>query len=112
MEGKWKNLCWAASTTDSKCNQNAWMSPLRFLDGKDPSDLDQAQIDQAFWTSFIDKSKAFTPDQEFHDSYLYPNREHLTAHGSVTFLRAIINFGAPLNIDDIRYKNVNDKWSE
>lgn len=40
LEAKWSKLCWAASTSDTKCNENAWMSPLRFLDGKDVSDID------------------------------------------------------------------------
>lgn len=56
---------------------------------------------------FIDKNYVNRPD-----SYLYPNRELITAQGSVTYLRTIINFGAPLEIDDVRYKNINDKWSE
>ena len=89
------------------------MSPLRFLDGKDASDLDQKDINKAFWAIYDDKSKfSGTGGEKFHDSQLYPHRELLSSQGKVTHLRAIINFGAPLEIDGVRYKNLNSPWSE
>jgi hypothetical protein len=63
LEARWSKLCWATSTSDSACNENAWMSPLRFLDGKDASDQDQEEINKAFWANYDDKSKIDSGDQ-------------------------------------------------
>ena len=102
MEAKWTKLCWAKSITDTNCNENAWMSPLKFLGGTRVSDWDQADINKTFWTTFVDKTKAVSSDDQqqlFHDSYVFPTREKIASTGKVTFMRTIINFGAPLEID-------------
>ena len=69
LEARWNKVCWATSTADTKCNEDAWMSPLRFLDGKDASDLDQKDINKAFWAIYDDKSKfSGTGGEKFHNS--------------------------------------------
>ena len=46
MDARWSKLCWAKSASDSDCNENAWLSPLKFLDATPLLDLNQADIDK------------------------------------------------------------------
>ena len=46
MDARWSKLCWAKSVSDSDCTQNAWLSPLKFLDTTPLLDLNQADIDK------------------------------------------------------------------
>jgi len=49
---------------------------------------------------------------QFYNGLLYPHRETIAAQGKITHMRTIINFGAPLNINGVRYKDTNDRKSE
>lgn len=62
-ENRWLKLCWAKSSTDTQCNEDAWVSPLRFLDGSSAFDMSQEEIDKKFWTKFGDKNNLKANDQ-------------------------------------------------
>jgi hypothetical protein len=106
----WKNLCKATSVYDETCSlTEAFVSPLVFLSLGGVNDLStatQEEISRA-WSIFFHNKPLYKRFKA-----LYSPRKSIAASGKVTFMRSILNFGAPLNINGERYNDVTDRYND
>lgn len=106
---EWNDLCWAKSTTDTSCNDNAMVSGLGFLKANGINDLKSAtqdDIDKAFMTIIADDNlwKQY--------GMMFNLKEQILREGKVKYIRSFMEFGAPLNIDGQEFKDITDNFSE
>jgi len=105
----WKNLCKATSVNDESCSlTESFISPLSFLAMGGVTDLESASqedIDRA-WSFFFHNKPLYKKFKA-----LYSTRKDIAKTGKVTFMRSILNFGAPLNFKGVRYNDVTDRYN-
>lgn len=121
---EWKDLCLAQSIDDSSCHSTkSFQSPLVYLQGinvalefdpitfakgvnkfdGDWTKLSQEQLDkiwQGFYSSSVYQSLKF----------LYQKDDAGALKSKVENMRSMAKFGAPLHIDGVRYKTINDEF--
>ena len=66
----------------------------------------EAEIQEA-WHEFLQDKVVFDQFKRF-----YTPRSEIVGSGSVKYIRSFIVFGAPLNIDGIRFNDVTDRTAK
>ena len=109
---KWQATCYATGVEDTTCSDASFSSPLVFLSlqgeaGK-VADLTQDQIDaywKNFYTNILPSSTALQA--------LYTKLELIEEQGGrIQYMRSILQFGFPIEVDGKRYKDLLDGKQE
>mgnify|MGYP001229222405 CR=1 FL=1 len=99
---QWKNLCLATNVDDSSCSPMSFISPISFLSIYGIDDLSSASEEDitTAWNKFVADESMFDKFSSF-----YTPRSEIIETGKVLFIRSFIVFGAPLEIDGIRFND-------
>jgi hypothetical protein len=99
---QWPNLCLATNVEDSSCSPMSFVNPLSFLSIYGIDDLSAATDEEI--TIAWDK---FVADEQMFDNFadFYTPRSEIIETGKLLFIRSFIIFGAPLEIDGIRFND-------
>ena len=87
------------------------MSCLSFLEAHNIVDLKKAtqeEIDKAFYDSI--SNDEYWENQNF--KMLFNHRDQILAEGKIRYMRTFMDFGAPLDVNGIKYKEIGDRYTE
>ena len=106
----WNDLCKAATVENTECSTTeSFVSGLSFLKMFGIDDLEAATESeiQIAWQRFISNPTLFN-----NLKLLYTPKEQFIGTGNVTYMRSFLNFGAPLEINGVRYNDATDRTDE
>ena len=69
-------------------------------------DASQEDIDKAFFDSISDDT--FWVDQNIQMAFNH--KDQILAEGKVRYMRSFMDFGSPLHIDGVKYRDITDRY--